>query len=187
MKKYLKILAERIPLPFYRTIIKRDLLGFYYHVVSNDHLPHIKYLYDYKSLKQFENDLIYLKKSFNLISYENLEDFYYGMRKLGPRSVILTFDDGFSECYSVARPLLLKYEIPCVFFITTDYIDNKAMSADLKASLCLEHITSLNVKSHQTFINSVNSIFTKQFSTILEIKTWILNIKSISPLIIDKP
>ncbi len=34
--------------------------------------------------------------------------------------IVLTFDDGYAECYSIVAPLLKKYNISCIFFIITD-------------------------------------------------------------------
>jgi len=88
----------------------------------------------------FENDLIYLLKNNFVATYEQLTNHLQGSTGLKPNSVVLSFDDGFSECFSVVRPLLLKYEVPCTFFITTDLIDNQKMDNSTKASLLIEKI-----------------------------------------------
>lgn len=41
------------------------------------------------------------------------------------RSVILTFDDGFENNYSVAFPILKKFGLKATIFLTTDYISRK--------------------------------------------------------------
>jgi len=167
-------------------IIHRDVVGLSYHVVSDETLPHIKHLYAFKTPKMFENDLIYLKNNFNLISYGQLEKFYSGSEKLKPKSLLLSFDDGFEECYSIVRPLLMKYNIPCIFFITTGFIDNQDMSSDLKSSLCLERIVSKENSTLNKFIDSFNTIFHKDFSSIGAIKTWIQDSKVIDPIVADR-
>jgi len=185
-KNKIKKIAEHIPLSFYMKIIHRDVVGLSYHVVSYETLPHIKHLYAFKTPKMFENDLIYLKNKFNLISYEKLEKFYNGSEKLKPKSLLLSFDDGFEECYSFIRPLLMKYNIPCIFFITTGFIDNQDMSSDLKASLCLEQIVSKGNSTLNKFIDSFNAKFNNEFSTMDEIKNWVQSIKVTQPNLIDK-
>jgi peptidoglycan/xylan/chitin deacetylase (PgdA/CDA1 family) len=41
-------------------------------------------------------------------------------------SVALTFDDGYDSVYSVAFPLLKRYDVPATVFLLTDWIDNRA-------------------------------------------------------------
>lgn len=178
--------AESIPLPVYRTLIKREVLGLYYHVVADDDLPHIKHLYAYKAPARFENDLLYLKKHFNLINYNELAEHRLNFRRLKPNSLILTFDDGLSECYSIVRPLLLKHGIPCVFFVTTDYIDNLAMAPDLKSSLCLNRILSLDKQSIAVVIKLVNTTFEIDLVNTEELTQWVRTIPTNDHLKVDK-
>ena len=185
IKQTLRKVAEKIPLSFYMSIIKRDVLGLYYHVVTDEALPHIQHLYAYKTPKMFQNDLIFLAKNFNLITYDELEAHFTVGQKLKPRSLILTFDDGFSECYSIARPLLLKHGIPCVFFIPTDFMDNQGMSSDLKASLCMDRINKLTDSSLQNILKSINIAYDKHLSNGTDFKQWIKSIATIDRTTID--
>jgi len=57
--------------------------------------------------------------------------------------VCLTFDDGFAECLSLARPILLHHRATCIFFIITDLIDNRTVFLETKTSLCVESILRL--------------------------------------------
>lgn len=43
-----------------------------------------------------------------------------------PGRYIVTFDDGYGSVYSNALPLILKYKIKAINFISTDYVDGKA-------------------------------------------------------------
>jgi peptidoglycan/xylan/chitin deacetylase (PgdA/CDA1 family) len=178
IKPFLKKIAENIPLDVYMSITKRDVLGLYYHVVSDENLPHIQHLYSYKSPRMFENDLLYLAKNFNLITYEQLAAHCSGGKRLKPKSVILTFDDGLSECYSHARPLLLKHGIPCVFFIPTDFIGNHRLCFDHEASLCIDRVVSLKTNALSEVMKSINVAFGKDFYNEIELIHWIKSITS---------
>jgi peptidoglycan/xylan/chitin deacetylase (PgdA/CDA1 family) len=154
-------------------VIQREILGLCYHTVSAEKLPHIQHLYPYKTPEMFEADLIYLAKNFNLITYAELVGHVWGGRRLKPKSVILTFDDGLAECYSVVRPLLLKYGVPCVFFVPTGYIDNRSLFSDHKVSICMELVASLEHSHLTDVLELINTSFDKSFSSRPELQGWL--------------
>lgn len=174
------------PLSGYQFLIKRKVVGLCYHTVSNEPLYHIKHLYAYKTLEIFENHLRFLKQNYNLISYEQLVKYHSLKTKIIPNSIILTFDDGFSECYSTVRPLLLKYEIPCIFFITTDFIDNRNMFYRNKVSLCIEKIRSLDKLRIMDVICKINSTFEQCIRSPESFIQWIKSLNSSDEDIINE-
>jgi peptidoglycan/xylan/chitin deacetylase (PgdA/CDA1 family) len=131
-------IASAIPEPVYRALIRRDVLHFFYHTISEYPLAHIRHLFACKTSAAFEADLVYLKQRFSLISYQQLVEHVEAKKPLPRRAVMLSFDDGLAESYTTARPLLLKHDIPCIFFITTGVIDNRDMLYRHKVSLCIE-------------------------------------------------
>lgn len=112
-------------------------MGFCYHAVSDTPLPHVQHLYRFKTQAQFERDLEFILTTFNVVGYEDLLT-GYGSRANGRPSAIITFDDGLAECHTVIRPLLLRYGIPAVFFITTDFLDNHELYRRHTLSLCVD-------------------------------------------------
>lgn len=107
-----------------------------YHAVSEAPLPHVSGLYAHKTPAQFESDLRYLTKTFRFLSYQDLIE-YDGPDRVPYNSALLTVDDGYVECFTVIRPLLKKYAVPCIFFVTTDWIDNRRLFWRNKVSLCV--------------------------------------------------
>ncbi len=174
--RFIERMATSAPLSLWRVVTKRDVLGFYYHVVSDEPLPHIRHLYPYKSARMFENDLKYLVANFNPITYGQLVEHHNRGQRLKPRSAILTFDDGLAECYSVARPLLLRYGIPCTFFITIDYIGNRKMGTDHKASLCVDAVASLEDSVLSDVVESVSDHFDTELSSRLDLIRWTVSV-----------
>jgi len=133
-------IAEKMPLGLLRTLVNRDFIVINYHMVSNEKLPHVENLYEYKTPEMFERDLHYLRQNFRLVSYTQLVDHFRNGTSLPKKAVALTFDDGFAECFSVVRPLLSKYGFPCMFFVNTKYIDNLAIANAQKVSLLIDRI-----------------------------------------------
>ena len=46
---------------------------------------------------------------------------------LSPRSVVVTFDDGYSDNYEVAMPILNQVGIPATFYITVDCVEKRKL------------------------------------------------------------
>jgi peptidoglycan/xylan/chitin deacetylase (PgdA/CDA1 family) len=115
----------------------------FYHVVSDDDCPHIKNLYRYKTIKDFEHDIDYLADHYQPVGADDLEAVLTG-RFAGKKIMLLTFDDGLRQMYDIVAPILLRKGIPAVFFLNTDFIDNKGLMFRYKASLLKEWGTNSN-------------------------------------------
>ncbi len=73
--------------------------------------------------ENFEQQIIYLKNKYNLISLEELKNFSPLEDELPPKSLLITFDDGDNSLFINALPVLKKHEVPAVIFIITGLID----------------------------------------------------------------
>lgn len=104
----------------------------FYHVVSNEQLPHILN-YNFRNTFQFEKELDYYLKYFKPVSLEEL------IKNPVPNEKVfhLSFDDGLKECAEIISPILLKKGIPATFFVNTGFVDNKLLFHKYKASLIL--------------------------------------------------
>ena len=162
LKSCLRFGLGAVPTRVYQRLFPRDVIGLCYHMVTDEYPPHVAQISSYKTSAQFEADLQYLTKHYEVIGYEELrerraENEEQRARKngstspvLGSRlsalrpSFVLTFDDGYRECFDVVRPLLLKYEVPAIFFVTTDFIDNRHLFYRNKVSLCVDRILGMS-------------------------------------------
>lgn len=72
--------------------------------------------------KNFEEQLIYLSKNYQCLSFN---DFYQGIvaGNLPKNAVTLTFDDGYLDNLELALPLLEKYKIPAMIYITINNVE----------------------------------------------------------------
>lgn len=68
----------------------------------------------------FERHISLLTKNFECVSSEHLRSY---RRRADRNQVLLTFDDGFRNNFDVARPILLKYRVPALFFISSRHAD----------------------------------------------------------------
>src|SRR5438034_5421417 len=98
-----------IPLSFYPLIIRRDVVVFLYHLVGPPDLAHVRHIYSYKSPKAFERDLLYLALRFRMVSYDEIVS---KRNRSGRQAAHITFDDGYAECDTLARPILLQRGVP---------------------------------------------------------------------------
>lgn len=92
-----------------------------YHRVDNRNIDILPYYANLRvSLKNFENQMKYLSKNYNVIP---LQEFING--NTPKKSVILTFDDGYLDNYTNAYSILKKYNLPATFFVCPGLIDGK--------------------------------------------------------------
>ncbi len=92
--------------------------------------------------KNFERQMSYLKKNFNVVSLDDMVDRYKQNTKSEKDTVAITFDDGFKDNYTDAYPILKKYNIPATIFIVTGYIDrNYGLSKDEIITMQKDNIT----------------------------------------------
>ena len=129
-------------IPF--SLIKRtgfgELVILYYHVVNDENVPHIKYLYKYKRIRQFCDDLEFLLKQYSPIGLWDVIHWVKNKNILPSNCFMLTFDDGLREIYDVIAPILIDKGIPGTFFISSAFLDNQELCYQHKASLLVEKI-----------------------------------------------
>jgi peptidoglycan/xylan/chitin deacetylase (PgdA/CDA1 family) len=131
------VFSPVLPLSFLSGLTGHEFIIPFYHIVSDEQCPHIKNLYRFKNAKEFIHDVDYLARHYQPIGADSLPDVIAGKYK-GRKTMLLTFDDGLRQMYEVVAPILFQKGIPAVFFINTDFVDNRALMFRYKASLVLE-------------------------------------------------
>ena len=114
----------------------------FWHVFSDRKLPHIMHLYPYPDEDRFEADLDSLLRVFTPLSIEDYLKLDPGTVPKGKPAMVLSFDDGLSQCHSVIAPILKRKGIPAVFFLNNDFIDNRGLFYRYKASALVEHLSA---------------------------------------------
>lgn len=129
-----------------------------YHCVSDENLPHLKQIINYKNVKQFENDLDYFSKHFQFVNWEEFKDFFKGKFKAKKKIALLTFDDGFREFADIVAPILKRKGIYAINFVNPSFIDNKDLMFRCKSSLIVDSIKSSTSKNIEITVEEVLKI-----------------------------
>jgi len=76
------------------------------------------------SVNTFERQMNFLKKhNYNVLNLEDVAALIKDRRKLPPKSIVLTFDDGNKDNYTYAFPILKKYNLPATIFLILSEVD----------------------------------------------------------------
>ena len=116
----------------------------FYHVVSNEKLPHILN-YNYRNKEQFDKELDFYLQYFKPVSLAEL----VSKKKWDEKIFHLSFDDGLKECAEIIAPILLKKGVPATFFVNPGFVDNQQLFHKYKASLILrmlKEVPDLNLE-----------------------------------------
>ncbi len=74
----------------------------------------------------FDAELKHLQMSgYHIVTYAEVEASLASSRPLPPKPVLLSFDDGWSDQYTYAFPILKKYQDTATFFVFTNAIGSK--------------------------------------------------------------
>ncbi len=166
-------IAGVVPLWALHRLIPRTFIGVFYHLVSETAPPHVKHLYPHRSIEDFESDLRFFKERYRLLSYRDLvAELRTGQQGRTP-GIFLSFDDGFAECFTNVAPLLLRYEVPCTFFLTTNFIDNRAMYYRNKVSLCIERVLGAGQGERKLLLAELNRAFSLSLESEQTFAAWI--------------
>lgn len=138
MNKFPRLVSKQFgKLVSFNSLLKINTPVFqpFYHVVSNEKLPHILN-YNYRTVKQFEKELDFYLQHFKPVSLNELISNEFTDEKV----FHLSFDDGLKESAEIIAPILLKKGIPATFFVNPGFVDNKRLFHKYKASLILNHL-----------------------------------------------
>ncbi len=122
---------------FYLAVTQQKLVLPFYHCVTSQPKPHLKHLGYYRSNEAFNNDINFFNNHFQSIEIKKIQ-----YNNIQQKTFHISFDDGLSEVYSEAVPLLLKHKTHATLFINSDFIDNIAMFYRHKISLLIDEISN---------------------------------------------
>lgn len=74
------------------------------------------------SLSNFEKQIVYLKKNYRIVSGDELAEIIRRKDPFPKNACLITFDDGWKDNFTNALPVLIKYGVPAIVFVSTDYV-----------------------------------------------------------------
>ena len=75
------------------------------------------------SPRQLERQMRFLRNNhYNIVALEAIADLIRDKKKIPPKTVAITFDDGKKDNFTEAFPILKKYNIPATMFIIVDQV-----------------------------------------------------------------
>ncbi len=75
------------------------------------------------SAKNFERQMKFLSQHRRVISIEQLAQQLEKGEPIDRGTVVITFDDGYRNNFTIAAPILAKYNLPATLYLATGYID----------------------------------------------------------------
>jgi peptidoglycan/xylan/chitin deacetylase (PgdA/CDA1 family) len=156
----------------------------YHHTVSNEFLPHIKHLFNYKNVAQFSEDLDFLLKHYKPVTPTDIIKSIEQNNALPKKSFLISFDDGFREVYDVIAPILEQKGVPAVFFINPAFIDNKVLFYRCKISLLVNEL--IKQKQESAFTNIFSEKLQLDIKSLDEIKLSLKKIDQSNAEILDE-
>ena len=109
------------PTRFVRNMIDQPAVILLYHRVTQLTLDSQKLAV---SPIHFSSHLDHLRKHYNVLSASEFLSYKSESRPFPPRSVLLTFDDGYSDNCTEALPRLEAHGLQAIFYVTTSLLDS---------------------------------------------------------------
>ena len=122
------------------------------------------------NITNFEKQMEFL--SLNSYSVISLSELLAGLRagQLPPKPIVITIDDGFKSTYTLAYPVLKKYNFPATLFLYTDFIEKNSHSLTWEeiremtrnnieiGSHTLSHCNLLKYKENESYDSYISRI-----------------------------
>jgi transcriptional regulator of met regulon len=98
---------------------KNGLTILTYHSISNEIEPD-----ETVTPEEFERQLQYIEENYEVIPLEEAIEYLQTDIEKVSGSIVITFDDGYSDNYYNAYPLLKKHDFPATIFLISDFVEN---------------------------------------------------------------
>ncbi len=125
---------------------------YYHHVFKTKNHYHPNDIF----VIEFDKQIKFLKKHFNILELSEAIELLKAKR-LPTKALVITFDDGYQDNFTVAAPILKSYDCPATFFISTSGVEEGYLWNDKVEQLINNTTTSTiseNIIGEKTSIKS---------------------------------
>ena len=168
---------------------KRIVILMYHEIVDSE--PENEYE---RNITDFENDLLYIRNNYQVLSMEDLLLIETGELKLISDAVIITFDDGFGSDYIHAFPLLSQYNMPATFFIVPEWIDSSDYMTWSEVWGISQHLDIGSHTSSHPYLEQSSQYFTDHqdylnflYNELADSKNWIVDVTGQTDIFLSLP
>jgi len=88
------------------------------------------------STSAFEEQMQLIAQDFHPVSLEDASRYVRGEANFQKRPVVVTFDDGYTDNYEVALPILKRFGIPATFYVTVDCVERRTLPWPSRLRFC---------------------------------------------------
>lgn len=141
-----QLLQGLVPFGWWSRLSGQTLVLPYYHMVTDEAVPHVRNLYQFKSVRAFEQDVEFFARHLRPVELADIVADLDGRRSLPADAFHLSFDDGFRQMHDVVAPILLKKGIPATFFLNTAFLDQGGLALHNVIGLIIERLKRPNAK-----------------------------------------
>lgn len=107
---------------------KQRVIILLYHRVSDQFRDHVTI-----GIERFDEHMAYVAKNFVTVSLKEIVEGKIPRNTSKP-VIAVSFDDGYLDNYENAAPILIKHQVPCTFFVSTEKVrENKPFDHDMRA------------------------------------------------------
>ena len=100
----------------------------YHRIGCESDAPHLNPVTLSASPEAFEQHLQLLVDRFHVVSIEEVLAAFHGQFELPPQSVLITFDDAYTDFATVAWPILRHFDMPALLFVPTAFPVNSQLA-----------------------------------------------------------
>lgn len=73
----------------------------------------------------FERHISFVAENYEVVGLNALRRYFAERVPLPKHAALITFDDGYRECFDVALPILRRHGVTAVFFVSTDHVTRR--------------------------------------------------------------